>query len=374
MTHNGGPPIDADGAPKLRVVRIHINDWVASTRGMSLDEEGFFWRFTCLFYDRMGNLPDDDGIIARALNLDIRRYRHMKNLMVKLGKISVEDGRLTNARAEREINSYLHEYKRRSEAAKQRENAKRVASSNYEIAPTSVPTSTRLQPDFDTDVAPMSDELRTELAPDLFKKDNKNNVCGATTVAEGDQSPHVRARPKPKPKPLSEVSTPHTPPQGGHDPLDQAFEDFWKAFPAGRKQAKGEARDAFRRIVTGKHRRGLRAKAETLIASAARYAASHPDPEFVPMPSTWLNGGRWEDDPQPSLAPDEPWWMDTEKVRQITDDQWRGSIAKYANGIWPPDRLGPAPGNPRCVVPKHLITELRLTERYTEKGISREKH
>lgn len=360
---NGGPPI-TDDAPRLRVVRVHINDWVASTRGMSLDEEGFFWRFTCLFYDRMGDLPDDDAMVARAMNLDVRRYRHMKEIMVRLGKVSVAGGRLSNARAEREIAMYVAEFKRRSEAAIERETKRRNAAATNKIAPTSIPTSPRLRPDFDTEVAPMSDRLRPETKADLYEKDSNNNECAATTVGtEGPEASCARAFPKPKPKPLSEVKNPHTPPMGGPDPLDQAFEDFWRAFPAGRKQAKPDARSAFRKIVTGRHRKGLKAKAETIIAAAAAYAATSPDPDFVPMPSTWLNSGRWEDDLAPASAPSPVngkswgWWKGREdKLKALSDERWNAALdSAKPNGTWPWWLFGPPPGAPDCLVPQHIV-------------------
>jgi hypothetical protein len=79
------------------------------------------------------------------------------------------------------------------------------------------------------------------------------------------------------------------------DPAELQFEEFWAAFPAGRKRDKGGAHDLFRQIVTGKHKK-RRASAATLIDAAKRYAATKPDPEYTPMPTTWLNGGRWMDD------------------------------------------------------------------------------
>lgn len=362
--HNGAPPI-TDDVPKLRVVRVHINDWVASTRGMSLDEEGFFWRFTCLFYDRMGDIADDDNHNARAMNLDVRRYKHMKALLVKAGKISIVDGKLTNARAEREIASYVAEYKRRSEAAKERESKRRVADERPKIGADFDPTSPRHRPDIGTEVDPKSSVLRSDTDADLSEKDNENNGCDATTVAERDHSPRARARPKPKPKPVEEESKyPHTPPKGGSDPLDQAFEDFWSAFPGGRKRGKGEARDAFRKIVTGRHRRGLRAKAETIIAAAAAYAATSPDPEYAPMPSTWLNGGRWEDDiavaasadPAPVDGKKWGWWRGVEgKLRDLPIERWRDAITKAKpNGTWPWWILAAPPGHAECLVPMEL--------------------
>jgi len=65
------------------------------------------------------------------------------------------------------------------------------------------------------------------------------------------------------------------------------------------------------------------------------------------------------------------WWQDAEKVAQISDDQWREMISQWAGKVWPPDKLGPAPGSKRCVVPARIIVELRLTEKYDANGISK---
>jgi hypothetical protein len=81
----------------------------------------------------------------------------------------------------------------------------------------------------------------------------------------------------------------------GVDQVDLAFEEFWAAFPPARKRDKGRARQDFRKVVSGKHKVG-RASAQTLITAAKAYAQSRPDPKYVPLPSTWLNGGRWMDD------------------------------------------------------------------------------
>lgn len=375
MNSNGGPPL-TDDTPRLRVVRIHINDWVASTRGMSLDEEGFFWRFTCLFYDRMGDLPDDDRIVSRAMNLDIRAYKHMKARMVALGKIIASGGRLSNARAEREISAYVAEYRRRSEAAKQREENKRSVSQDLDATQkigadfdaTSVSKSDRSR----IEVGPKSGELRFDTNTDLSEKPNEIKGSTATTLPQGDHSPHARARPKPKPKPILSEESPHTPPQGGQDPIEISFEEFWQAFPAGRKQAKGEARDAFRRIVTGKHRKGFRARAVDLIAAAKRYAAARPDPEFTPMPSTWLNSARWEDEETAAAVPTPVdgkawgWWVGKESLLSgLPLERWRKAIHDTKpNGTWPWWVLGAPPGHPECLVPQSLVDEFGYLEIY----------
>jgi hypothetical protein len=87
--------------------------------------------------------------------------------------------------------------------------------------------------------------------------------------------------------------------------LDFRFEEFWSAFPAGRKKGKGKAKTLFRQIARGGHH-SLKASAETLIAAAKAYAAVAPDPQFTPMPQTWLAGGRWEDDLEQIAASAKP--------------------------------------------------------------------
>lgn len=151
---------------------------------------------------------------------------------------------------------------------------------------------------------------------------------------------------------------------------DPNFDAFWEAYPPGRKNAKGDALSAFRKVISGKHKAG-RATPEVLIAAAKAYAATDPDPEYTPMPSTWLNRGSWMDDCVVKAQEPRSWWEDPQKVAKVDDDHWRRGISDHAGPVWPVSKLGPAPGSPRCVVPDHLVTELRLTQIYTDKGIRR---
>jgi hypothetical protein len=64
------------------------------------------------------------------------------------------------------------------------------------------------------------------------------------------------------------------------------------------------------------------------------------------------------------------WWHDPAKVAAVTPSQWRGSIAKHAAKIWPIDKLGPPPGDRGCLVPRAIIDELELSDRYDEHGIA----
>lgn len=373
MIDNGGPPIIDGEIPRMHVVRIHLNDWAAATRGFSLDEEGFYWRFTVLLYDKMGDLADNDANNARSMSLDIRVFKKMKARMLALGKIYIADGHISNSRVEREINGYLREFKRRSEAAKAREEKKREP----EIPPDFSQTSSELQATSSEKVQQKSGELPSQLEHDLFEKDNEINACNATTVPEGDQIPRVRARPKPKPKPISEVSNPHSPLAGGGHLLEEAFEDFWRVFPGfapprGRKTDKPKAFDVFKRIVTGTHRKGVRARADDIVSGAQAYALSSPDPEFLPMPTTWLNGARWQDhseQPEPNfIEPTEPgpngkkwgWWKaNADTLRNLPLERWQAAVeTAKPNGAWPWWLLTGPPGHPDCLMPMELQAPL----------------
>ena len=76
---------------------------------------------------------------------------------------------------------------------------------------------------------------------------------------------------------------------------DRAFEQFWAAYPL--HVGKAAAQKAF-----------VKAQREVghvpLIAGALRFRSDpNREPGFTPHASTWLNAGRWDDDPLPSRAP-----------------------------------------------------------------------
>ena len=127
----------------------------------------------------------------------------------------------------------------------------------------------------------------TPLAEDVSPTDDTRVRSGVTPVSGASTDTHLDHRSK---------ITPPTP-KGGSDVVS-AFEEFWQAFPEGRKRGKGGALKAFKCAVAGVAREHKATPGE-LVAAAKRYAASRPDPRYVPMPTTWLNQARWLDDPSP---------------------------------------------------------------------------
>lgn len=78
----------------------------------------------------------------------------------------------------------------------------------------------------------------------------------------------------------------------GQDPTPDAFDIFWAAYP--RKVDKKKARTAFARV---------KAPVEVLLAALERQKKSEAwtksGGQYVPHPTTWLNGDRWEDEVSP---------------------------------------------------------------------------
>lgn len=154
------------------------------------------------------------------------------------------------------------------------------------------------------------------------------------------------------------------------NPIGVAFEEFWQAFPSERRRSKGKCRDLFVAIATGRHAK-RRAKAADIVAAAK--AGNGIDPEYPPLPETWLNGGRWEDAPvaaatDPKQVDGKPWgwWRGLEdRLRARPVDVWRKALDEAKpNGTWPWWKFGPPPGDAQCLVPKEIITERKYDEIY----------
>lgn len=96
-------------------------------------------------------------------------------------------------------------------------------------------------------------------------------------------------QPEPEPDSKKEIGKPISRAPDG-------FDEFWQAVP--RKIAKPKAQQAYAKAMR-------KTDARTLIAAMRRYAESRigEDPKYTAHPASWLNAGRWEDEPdQPKLS------------------------------------------------------------------------
>jgi hypothetical protein len=151
---------------------------------------------------------------------------------------------------------------------------------------------------------PTADDVRTMRE----KRANAGRIGG---VASGK----VRSKPASKSEALA---SPTVEPPTRPDPLknntssstatpstDKDFDRFWAAYP--RRIGKGQARKAWAKALKAG------TDPETVIEAAGRFTAlrGNEDPKFTPHPSTWLNGERWTDVPDPEppreAGPVMPW-------------------------------------------------------------------
>ena len=61
---------------------------------LTLKQRGAYNSILDLLYSRDGDVPDDDGLIARAISVDVREWKSVKRELIGLGKLWVEDGKL----------------------------------------------------------------------------------------------------------------------------------------------------------------------------------------------------------------------------------------------------------------------------------------
>ena len=98
-----------------------------------------------------------------------------------------------------------------------------------------------------------------------------------------------------------------------------AFARFWQAYPkCKRKTDKPIAAAVFSNIIHGKAKGITKTDPETVIAGAQAYAATNPDPEYIPQPARWLRGARWEQH-KPAEAVDHSSWITKAKALVLAE-------------------------------------------------------
>ena len=97
------------------------------------------------------------------------------------------------------------------------------------------------------------------------------------------------------------------------------FEAFWKAYP--RKEKKQDAKKAFMKLKPSED------LFKTIMAGLENHKKSKQwmDKQFIPHPTTWLNGKRWEDELEAAPAPQQA---------QQQAGSWDGESNPFANTGW----------------------------------------
>ena len=223
----------------MNFFKLYIGDYQRDTAHLSMAEHGAFLLMLQTFYATEKPLPKQKHL-HRMLRAQNRAEREAIDSVVKQFWVETEHG-LVNLRAEVEI----------KKAALQ-------ADTNRAIAQ----------------------------AREARKKGQRNDDETSTNRSTNDQ-------PNQTPDTRHQTVKPPLPPTGGtvHE-FPPGFDRFWSAYP--RKTAKPQAAKAFARLKPDE------ALLDRMLAALAVHRQldqwTRDKGQFIPHPSTWLNGRRWEDE------------------------------------------------------------------------------
>lgn len=226
---------------------FYTNNWIASAQilAMSPAEEGAYIRLLCYAWNSEDcGLPDDDRVLAEMSRLR-EQWVNGSSGVIKRCFIK-KNGRLFSPR--------LMEC--RADQERWREKCSRAgqASARQRLKPRNA-SSTNVQQAFNSE---------SDSESDSYLESEKKKIC---------------------------------PPKGGRCEYPESFEEFWSIYP--RKEAK---KDAFKAWKKAKTMPDLE-KTKVLIDQFKKSDRWTKDGgQFIPLPATWINGERWNDDLQPILS------------------------------------------------------------------------
>ena len=108
--------------------------------------------------------------------------------------------------------------------------------------------------------------------------------------------PVIQSNPNPYPNPNPDISeTAKTEAETGTQGLDRKFDAFWAAYPLRKNRVK--AYQAFAKIdPDAQLLEGM------LLAIRKQKNWRYFREGYIPLPATWLNGHRWEDEQEPEIT------------------------------------------------------------------------
>jgi uncharacterized protein YdaU (DUF1376 family) len=249
---------------------LYVADYLADTLDLSTEEHGVYLLLLMVAWRRDGAIPNDMKMIKRALSTcatDMHGNRFNKIVPGILERFFYLDdnGDFRNKRIEKE-----------------RETAEKFSEK---------------------------------------QKENANKRWGKTKeVKEIDDAKAMPARPL-----QSQSQSQSHSPNGEKNARERAsrplaeFEEFWALYP--NKVGKDAARKSWERAVS-------RASVAEIMAGLRRYVAKTDDRPWC-NPATWLNQGRWTDQPAGSGAVVLPFGHDPPKAPPMTDAEKRAAALKF---------------------------------------------
>ncbi|MDH3232219.1 MAG: YdaU family protein [Alphaproteobacteria bacterium] len=225
----------------------YASDALNGKIGLELEERGAYDTLLDMMYDRGRPVPDDPRWIAGHCNCSVRKWNSIRQILIDKGKISILNGEIHNARADQELAKTLKTSRKRAENGAKGGNksgeTRRAASKNKDLPEPNTPVRARV--------------------PDT--RDQKSSLREHAREPEGDFP-------------------------------ENAFDEWYRVYP--HKVGKIAAIKAFDKI-----RKQRKATFSELTDGLQRYIDTKPPDRNWCNPATFLNEGRWNDEPAPNTAP-----------------------------------------------------------------------
>ena len=156
--------------PKSRIpfFRFYPSDFMDGVRGLSAQEVGLYTMLLCRMYEESGPIEDNTLRLATYCGMREKTFTKTLDKLVALGKITRQDGMLSNHRAEIEISDRSHDLKNAIAAGKASAKKRQQNQSNGATGVQRAFNHTDTDTDTDTDIRDTNVSLCQNDAFDYF--------------------------------------------------------------------------------------------------------------------------------------------------------------------------------------------------------------
>lgn len=226
-------------------VKFYASDWLAGTSGLTAAERGVYITIIALIYENDGAIAYDEKRLARRCGITKAAFVNAVNGLCDEGKLSLQNGKVSNHRAEKELSARDIRSQKASASAQERwrgHELKTVENQHPENANASA----------------------KQCSDDANQNQNQKEIDKSISSAR------VRV---------------------------EKFDEFWEAYPHrhGAKQGKKAALEKYKKALKSG------ATEADIIAGAIRYQRDRKAIDnFAPNPATWLHNAGWQDEIEPA--------------------------------------------------------------------------
>lgn len=241
-------------------VKWYPGDFLHGVSEMSAEEIGVYTVVLCLIYDREGPVAYDPERIGRRVGMRPTTAKKVLDALISIEKLTLENGHLTNARAEKELENRAKVGEKSSASANARWEKERAKSNknNGNVVALAMPK-----------------QCVDDAIPDTRYQipDSNSSLRSESPLALFSETPQRDTSPAPKPN---------------------RFAEGWTAWPHRGRQRSSKSGAAKLWPEQAKAAGGEEKLISAIRAYAAGDDAKREDGQFVPAMERWLKQRKWE--------------------------------------------------------------------------------